>query len=177
MNIAGHAGGGANNPGVPPQQQQQQQGARPPQQQGAPQPQQGAPPQQQQQQHLPHLPLPPSVRSTLVLCGVPDVGLFDGKTPAQRLASDIFFDDFLAVIDTTRDNVTDALKAYASLTVTNGRIILQPGVNAKIFAMIPWVRDEVNMSRYPIYTPFTHLLSLSLPRDIRHSSVSGATPR
>jgi Reverse transcriptase (RNA-dependent DNA polymerase) len=144
MNLAGHAGGGAYNPGAPPQQQQQ--GAPPPQQQGAPP--------QQQQQHLPHLPLPPSVRSTLVLCGVPDVGIFDGKTPAQRLASDIFFDDFLAVIDTTRDNITDALKAYASLTVANGRIILQPGVNAKIFAMIQWVRDEVNMSRYPIHTPF-----------------------
>lgn len=41
--------------------------------------------------HIPNPPPAPSVRSTLVLCGVPDVGLFDGKTPAQRMASDIFF--------------------------------------------------------------------------------------
>ena len=104
--------------------------------------------------HIPNPPPAPSVRSTLVLCGVPDVGLFDGKTPTQRMASDIFFDNFLAVIDTTRDHITDALKTYAALTVTNGRIILQPGVNARIIAIIQWVHDEVNMSRYPIYTPF-----------------------
>ena len=70
------------------------------------------------------------------------------------MAADIFFDDFLAVLDTTRENITDALKAYATLTVANGRIILQPGVHAKIIAMTQWVRDEFNMSRFPIYTPF-----------------------
>lgn len=65
-----------------------------------------------------------------------------------------FFDDFLAVVDTTQDHVTEMLRAYSSLTVANGRIILQPGVNSKILAMIQWVRDEINMSRYPILTPF-----------------------
>jgi hypothetical protein len=101
-----------------------------------------------------HPPPAPSVRSTLVLCGVPDVGLFDGQTPAERMANDIFFEDFLAVLDTNREHITDMIKAYASLTVTNGRIILQPGVSAKIIAMTQWVRDEFNMSRYPITTPF-----------------------
>ena len=124
MNNPGFAGSCAQQPGVLPQQQQQQ-----------------------QQQPIPHPPLPPSVRSTLVLCGVPDIGLFDGKTPAQRMATDIFFDDFL-------DHINDALKAYAALTVTNRRIILQPGVNAKIIAMNQWVPDKVNMSCFPIFTHF-----------------------
>jgi hypothetical protein len=166
MNNPGFAGGGGGAPhlGAPPpqqqQQQQQQQGAQP----GALPPQPGAlPPHLQQQQQIHHPPLPPSVRSTLVLCGVPDVGLFDGKTPKQRMAADIFFDNFLAVLDTTRDHITDALKAYAALTVTNGRIILQPGVHAKIIAMTQWVRDEFNMARFPIYTPFypPHVAALS----------------
>ena len=103
---------------------------------------------------IPTSPPAPSVRSTLILCGVADVGLLDGKTPAEFMASDIFFDNFLAVIDTTRDHVTDMLTAYTALTVTNGYIILQPGVNAKIIAMIQRVHDEINMSPYPINTPF-----------------------
>jgi hypothetical protein len=70
------------------------------------------------------------------------------------MATDIFFDNFLAVIDATGNQITDELKAYTALTITNGRIIFQPGVNAKIIPMIQWVRNKVNMSRYPMYTPF-----------------------
>ena len=91
--------------------------------------------------------LPQSVVLSSFVERVPDIVLFDGKTPAQRMATDIFFDDFL-------DHINDALKAYAALTVTNRRIILQPGVNAKIIAMNQWVPDKVNMSCFPIFTHF-----------------------
>ena len=112
----GFVGGGAQPPHgappLPPQQQQPQGGAQQPGALLQPFQQPGALlPQLQQQQPIPHPPLPPSVRITLVLCGVPDVGLFDGKTPAQRMAADIFFDDFLAVLDTTHNQINDALKA------------------------------------------------------------------
>ena len=84
-------------------------------------------------------PLTPFVQNTLVLCGVPDIGLFEEQTPAQCMASDIFFDNFLSVVNTTREHVMDMLKAFASLTVTNSQIILQPGETAKTIAMIQWV--------------------------------------
>jgi hypothetical protein len=45
--------------------------------------------------------IPPvfTVHNAMVACGVNDVVLFDGDTPAERIAADLFGDDFATCMD------------------------------------------------------------------------------
>ena len=49
-------------------------------------------------QQVPELPVPYTVREAMTACGVDDNSQFEGKTPAERLSSDIFSDDFQAQV-------------------------------------------------------------------------------
>jgi hypothetical protein len=40
-----------------------------------------------------------TVRNAMIACGVNNEALFDGDTPAQRIAADLFGDDFATCMD------------------------------------------------------------------------------
>ena len=49
----------------------------------------------------PNAPQVYTVREAMTECGVNDVDLFDGRTQAERLATDLFSDDFHTCMDKT----------------------------------------------------------------------------
>ena len=75
---------------------------------------------------------PYTVRMALATCGVNDVDLFQDRTPAQRMASEIFLDEFHVCMDKSLESLKDDLKSYSILTVGEGRIHTIPGVQNKM---------------------------------------------
>ena len=82
--------------------------------------------------------LPPvfTVVDAMVLSGVNDTDDFHGRSPAQRIAADIFEDDFTTSMDKTYKDFDDDLKFFSILTVAQGQIRLLPGVKKRIKAFI-----------------------------------------
>ena len=62
-----------------------------------------------------------TVRDALRECGVNDYDNFDGRTPSQRLAEDIFSDDFATCMDKTHKELDSDFKTYSDLPRTRGR--------------------------------------------------------
>ena len=78
----------------------------------------------------------------MIRCGVNDVDLFEGRTKAQRIAEEIFQDDFHTCMDKTFEDLHSDFKTYSDLTIGQGQIRLVPGIKNKIRAFIQWCRDE-----------------------------------
>ena len=74
--------------------------------------------------------LPPvyTVFDAMVLSGANDGDSFQGRSSAQRIATDIFEDDFNTSMDKTYKDLDDDLKMFSSLTAMQGQIRLLPGV-------------------------------------------------
>jgi len=90
-----------------------------------------------------------TVRQALTSCGVDDVDLFERQTKAERLASELFDDQFASCMDKTFEELDEDLKVYSSLTVNQGQIRLTPGVKKNIKAFIQWCRDMIRTNRDP----------------------------
>ena len=95
-----------------------------------------------------------SVRDALTLCGIDNVAQFGGRTQAQRIATEVFGDDFEACKDKTQEELKDDLKSYSQLTVANGRIRLNPGVRRNLKAFMHWCRDQSRRGIDPTTVPF-----------------------
>ena len=82
--------------------------------------------------------LPPlfTIFDQLEACGTYNVDLFDSDTLAQRLAEQIFNDDYNIYMDKSFEKLEQNFKSYARLTVTEGRIRLLPGIKRSIKAFI-----------------------------------------
>ena len=82
--------------------------------------------------------LPPvfDVAQAMIQYGVPNAPDFNGQTPAERVASQIFIDSFDTTLNTTAEEVSDAMTAFTKLSVANGRIPLQPGVKRRVLAFV-----------------------------------------
>ena len=81
---------------------------------------------------IPGVNLPPyTVTQAMARCGLDDTTLFNEKTTAQRLTSDIFSDSFDICMDKTIEEVKGELKQYSNLT-EQGQIITTPGNENKI---------------------------------------------
>ena len=65
-----------------------------------------------------------TVYDAMVTCGVDTTVTFNGSNKAQRIATDIFDDDFHTCIDKTIKEINSDLKDYSQLTVTQGQIRL-----------------------------------------------------
>ena len=76
-----------------------------------------------------------TVRQLLVIAGVDNTLLFNNKTQAQRLASDLFDDAFASCMDKSYEVIDSDLKSYAQLTAIQGQIRSQPGVKRGICPM------------------------------------------
>jgi hypothetical protein len=96
-------------------------------------------------------PAPPvfTVRDAMVVCGVNDETLFDGDTAAQRVAADLFGDDFATCMDKSFTELDSEFKTYSDLTQNQGQVRLLPGTKRMIKAFIQWVRDERRLGRDP----------------------------
>ena len=102
--------------------------------------------------------LPPifTVRDAMAICGLPDNPnvLFQGQTVAERVAVDVFNDDFASSMDKTFEELDADFKSYSDLTAAQGQIRMVPGVKTRIKAFVQWVRDEVRYGRNPALAPF-----------------------
>jgi hypothetical protein len=88
-----------------------------------------------------------TVKEAMIGCGVNNVDEFLGDTPAFRLATDIFGDDFSTCMDKTFEELDGDFKTYSDLTQAQGQIRLLPGVKRNIKSFIQWVRDEQRLGR------------------------------
>ena len=90
-----------------------------------------------------------TVLGAMILCGTDNHVQFNGHTAAQRIAVDIFDDDFMSRIDKDINDLEDDLKSYSSLTITQGQIRLTPGTKRNLRAFIQWSNDQIHTGEEP----------------------------
>ena len=90
-----------------------------------------------------------TLEDLLTACGVPNDGLFNGATNANRIAHDIFNNDFNSCMDVTFDDFDQECKTYSSLTINQGQIRLRPGTKNNIKAMMQWCREKLLIGEDP----------------------------
>jgi hypothetical protein len=90
----------------------------------------------------------------IVACGVDNVVQFQGATKAQRIATDIFNDDFTTCMDKSHSDLENDLKSYTNLPTNQGKIVLGPGPKRNIKALIQWGRDQIRNGKDPSLLPF-----------------------
>ena len=97
---------------------------------------------------LPPPALPNTVERALITCGVNvDNGvMWNGSTTAQRIAEEVFSDDFASFMDISFSELDDYWRTYSQLTVANGQIRLRPATKSNIKALIQWGRDCMRLS-------------------------------
>ena len=95
-----------------------------------------------------------TVVDAMIACGMDHDALFQDETQAQRLATDIFGNQFTACLDVTYKELDEHFKTYTDLTAAQGRIQTRPGVRKNIKAFVQWTRDELRLGRDPALTPF-----------------------
>ena len=99
--------------------------------------------------------LPPfSVEQAMIDCGVSVNVIFEGDTHAQRIATDIFGDDFHTCMDKTNEELDDDFKDYSSLTITNGQIRLAPATKKNLRAYLQWVKHKYRTNEDPTQERF-----------------------
>ena len=95
-----------------------------------------------------------TVLDAIILCGVDNAVRFNGSTAAERIATEIFDDDFASCMDKSVNDLESDLKAYSSLTVANGQIRLLPATKKNLRAFIQWARDTTRVGDDPTLAPF-----------------------
>ena len=95
-----------------------------------------------------------TVRSALVLCGVSDVVDWNHQTEAQRIASDLFDEEFQSFMNKKISALDEDWKTYSSVTQANGQIRLLPRAKKNIRALVQWVRDRIRLGENSADTPF-----------------------
>ena len=73
-----------------------------------------------------------------------------GQTQAQRLAENIFDNDFKS----TFKELDDHFKTYSELSAGQGQIRVQVSIRKNIKAYLQWTRDEICLARDQSITPF-----------------------
>ena len=63
-----------------------------------------------------------TVLDAIIACGVDNAIQHNGNTAAERIATDIFNDDFQTCMDKDLKELDDDLKSYSTLTVAQGQI-------------------------------------------------------
>ena len=95
-----------------------------------------------------------TVRMALTACGIDNVALFQGETNAERIADQLFSNEFGTCIDKTDAELTDEMSNFANLLANNGRIRLAPGVTIRVKAFIHWASHCLRQGIDPSTLPF-----------------------
>ena len=66
--------------------------------------------------------------------------LYDGQLQVQRMATNMFDNDYETMIDKMYSELYDDLKEYSALSVANGRIRVPPNGKKNIRGLIKWQR-------------------------------------
>ena len=87
--------------------------------------------------------LPPvfTVHDAMVAAGVDDTDNFAGQSSAERLAEDLFDNDFTTCMDKSQDDIESDFKSFSVLTQAQGQIRMIPRVKKRIKAFVQWTRD------------------------------------
>ena len=111
-------------------------------------------------------PPPPvfTVHDAMIMCGVDNVAQFNGETPAERFANDLFGNDFIACMDKSMDELNQDFKSYSDLTQAQGQIRISPGTKRNIRSFVHWVRDETRLGRNPNFIAFPVAMAPQLLR-------------
>ena len=100
-------------------------------------------------------PQPPfTVYDAMVKCGVDTTLIFNGNNKAQRIATDLFDDDFHTCIDKTIEELNSDLKDYSQLTVNQGQINLSPATKKNVRAFLHWVKHKFRINEEPSMEEF-----------------------
>jgi hypothetical protein len=103
---------------------------------------------------IPHVVPAFTVHDAMIACGVNNVELYGGDTPAERITTDLFGDVYATCMDKSFEELDYEFKTYSDLTQNQGQIRLLPGVKRMIKAFIQWVRDERRLGRDPSFVAF-----------------------
>ena len=95
-----------------------------------------------------------TVHRGVALCGINDVNLFQGQTPAQHIVTEMFADQFETMIDITETNVTTNLTLFSQTPAGGGRIRLSPGDKQALFSFIGWTCHMIRLGIDPSTIPF-----------------------
>ena len=98
-----------------------------------------------------------TIESSLILCGVsqrPGLSAVGLRSDANRMAEEIFHNQFESCKDMSYKDITDDFETYAALSEKNGKIKLPVGTKKKIRAFLQWVKDEYHYGRNPEETAF-----------------------
>ena len=96
-----------------------------------------------------------TLEEVMIACGVPDDNfIFNGHTKPERIALELFNDDFRTCMDLTHKNIDEECKTLSALTVNQGQIRLTPATKRNLKAFIQWTRDIIIMGGDPATTIF-----------------------
>ena len=90
-----------------------------------------------------------TVHDAMVACGVDNITQFHNQTSAQRIAEDVFDNDFMSCIDKDVSDLEEDLKTCSGVTVAQGQIRLLPGTKRHIKAFIQWAKDLIRTGQDP----------------------------
>ena len=103
----------------------------------------------------PQPPQPPfSVTDAMIACGVDNATRSNGSTKAERIALDIFNDDFTTCIDKTIKELESDFSDYSVLSVNQGQIRLGPSTKRNIKAFLKWCKDRFRLNEDPTNIQF-----------------------
>ena len=112
-----------------------------------------------------------TVRELLTAAGIDDITQVDAEKNAERMARDMFDNDFASFIDKMHDEIDLDLKTYANSIIAQGQIRIQPGVKRGIKSFLQWVKNLIRMSLDPTIIPFPVFdVALLMRRHKTHTS-------
>ena len=88
-----------------------------------------------------------SVTDCMALCGIPnDPVAGGGPTLAERIAADLFMDDYERAFSMSAEDLKDDLKTLSQLT---NPIIVSPSTRTKILGFIEWTKQCLRCLQQP----------------------------
>jgi hypothetical protein len=104
--------------------------------------------------------IPLTVLDAMVICGLDKTQLaascWEGRTKAERMASDVFDDTFNSCMDKTFHELDEDFKTYSAMPANSGKITFAPGVRNKIKAFVQYLSKLLTWRTLRAGTKPTH---------------------
>lgn len=92
---------------------------------------------------------PFTILDAIIECGIPQVPVFNGLTPAQRVAEEIFNNDFNMCIEKSDKDLKDDFETFSNLPANAGRLRFQPSQKRALNALVQWTKEKFIMGQDP----------------------------
>lgn len=91
-----------------------------------------------------------TMRDVMISCGVPDDNvLFDGDDKPDRIAAELFDDDFDSCAILSFKDVEEGCKTLSALNVNQGQIRLNPSTKRNLKAFVEWGKGKLIVGENP----------------------------